>query len=99
MNKIVIPDFLDDFVLVRKNLQIVDTVRNPQTEISLQEALRFDKTAQLNTGITLMIPQDYVIREQIRADELLDHLKIEESLLDDLVPVMPLGDIKLSLKI
>jgi hypothetical protein len=95
VNKIVIPDFLDDFVLVRKNLQIVDTVRNPQTEISLQEALRFDKTAQLNTRITLMIPQDYVIREQIRADELLDHLKIEESLLDDLVPVMPLGDIKL----
>ena len=77
VNKIVIPIFWTTVGLCERTCRL--WIRcNPQTEISLQEALRFDKTAQLNTVITLMIPQDYVIREQIRKDEPLDHLKIEE---------------------
>lgn len=83
---------IGDLQLITRTLRVVETVRNPAQEISLEQALFFDAKIRPNENLTLYLPSDMTFEKAVRADDLASRLKVDPSILGILVTKK--GDIK-----
>ncbi len=90
----IIPIFPDwaDFVLFATQFRIVETVEDPETEISVAEALLFDSSLGIGQMINIALPEDYALDTPLTALKLADDLLIDRGSIADLL--VHQGDIK-----
>lgn len=79
---LIIGEILGIANLLPVTLQVVEIVSNPQTQISLQEALEFDSSLKTGQNLILLLPKEEFTRTKpLIARELANKWKFDESLL------------------
>ncbi len=83
---------IGDISLVTRTLRVVEFVKNPAQEISLEQALFFDKRVAPGQNLILYLPSDMTFEKEVRANDLATRLRVDPEILGILVTKK--GDIK-----